>query len=238
MNYLVVAVAIFILITTLLGYRRGFLRSVFSVVAMVLSMTLTYQLTPFIGAWMTNNTQIDDNIKQSITQTIEDAFFGDGKTKPLKSRKQQKKALKQSGLPAIVQEVLVDNNNKEFYKALGVDSFTEYVAGYFTGIVMNLLSYLITYLIVWLISVILLKLMGDVMKIPILNGLNRVGGAAFGFAKGMVYLLLFFLVVSLISSSELGKALMQMIQENTVLLWLYEHNPILKAAMDITRQLF
>ena len=141
-------------------------------------------------------------------------------------------------MPEIVQEVLADNNNKEFYKALGVDSFTDYVAGYFTGIIMNLLSYLITYLFVWLISIIILKLMNDFMKIPILNGLNRIGGATFGFAKGMVYLLLFFLVLSLISSTTLGQELMQMVEDNTALLWLYENNPILKVAMDITRQLF
>ena len=170
MNYLALAIAIFILITTLLGYRRGFMRSVCSVIAMGLSMTLTYQLTPFVGAWMTEHTKIDESIKQSVTQTVEEAFFGEGKNKSLNSRNKQKKALEKSGLPAIVQEVLTDNNNKEFYKALGVDTFTDYVAGYFTGIIMNLLSYLITYLLVWLLSVILLKLMDDFMKIPILNG--------------------------------------------------------------------
>lgn len=235
MNYLVIIIGIVILSTTLLGYKRGFFKSAFAVIAMLLAMVLTYYFTPHIASWLAHNTQIDNVVNENLEQTLNETVFGE---KGLKSRKAQKKALKESGMPEILQQILVDNNNKEFYKALGATKFTEYVAGYLTGIVMNLLSYLITYLIVWIILRIVISILNEITKLPILNGLNHIGGALFGFSKGMIYLLLFFLVISLLGNTEIGKSAMQMIQENNLLLWLYENNPVLKVITDVTRQIF
>ena len=240
MNNLAIAILVITLIITLRGMKRGLLKSIFSFISVILAMTITYYCTPYVAAWVTENTEIDETINTYISKQLTHHFTEneDGTKNNLKGRTNQKKALQNSELPEKIQEIITANNNKEFYKAIGADKFQEYVSGYLTGIIINLLSYIILYIICRIVIGAVFRMLNWITKLPVLRGLNRIGGALFGIAKSFLYLCLFFMIVTLISTTEVGKQCYAMIQENEILSELYRINPLMNGIMDITRQLF
>lgn len=71
MNTFSIVVIVFILICMILGYRRGFVRSILKIVFTGLSLLLAYFLAPMVGNILMNKTQIDDVVEEKIYSFIE-----------------------------------------------------------------------------------------------------------------------------------------------------------------------
>ena len=151
---------------------------------------------------------------------------------------QEENAISDSGLPNAIQELLGGNQSGEIASALGADNIYQYIGKYFSIIVVNIVGYLIAYLVIWVVLHSIAHAICKAVDIPILRGFNRLAGGILGFGKGIIALLLFFLLVTAMSHTDFGHSLVRMIEENQLLSWLYENNPLLAALEDITKQLF
>lgn len=99
---------------------------------------------------------------------------------------------------------------------------------YLTPLIIRSASFLSVYLVSGLILMIIEKIFCLVAKLPVLNSLNRLGGAGVGAAKGLIIVWLFFMVLTIFMDKELpGKALRQ-IGESAILRELYDNNLIVK----------
>lgn len=135
--------------------------------------------------------------------------------------------IQNSSLPQFLKDELAENNNSTIYSELGVDSFPKYVASYISRLVLNLLSFLITFLLAIIIVKALMVAVNIIGELPVLGTVNHIGGGVLGLVLALIVVWLGFLVITLIYSSEAGKACFDMIEKSSILQFLYNTNPLL-----------
>lgn len=140
----------------------------------------------------------------------------------------QIKQVEQSSLPTFLKNILLENNNSEIYKELGVSSFPEYVASYISRMFIKILSFLVTFLLAIIIVKALMAAVDIIGDLPLLGLVNHFGGAVVGAAAALLLVWFGFLVITILYSSTAGKACFEMIEKSQVLTFLYEKNILLQ----------
>lgn len=228
MNLLLMIVVAVALLLALIGYKRGLFKSAVSAIGIVLAVFLTTLLHPTVNNLICDNTKLDEYIKS----LIESRFQLDTKDTEL-TRNEEMGILEEIALPENVKEWIIENGNQEIYDKLGAEGFADYVAIYLTEMVMKGLSYLITFFVIMLIIYIFINLADIVTSIPILNGINKVGGMLFGLCQTLLIVWISFVIITFLSAFEWGSDIMKMIDESSVLAYIYEKNIFLKFVVDI-----
>ncbi len=140
----------------------------------------------------------------------------------------QTNLIKKAGLPKFLEDRLIEDNNDETYKELGVTKFQEYIGAYVTKIVMTIISFLITLILAGIIMKIIVYALAIMEELPVIHGVNRLVGGLFGIVFGLIIVWIVFLVLTLMYDSEIGQMCFKWIQESWILQILYNTNPILK----------
>ena len=148
-------------------------------------------------------------------------------------RDTQISAIEGADLPEVFKTLLLTNNNGEIYKELGVETFAQYVAKYLAKLIVNIIAFLLTFIIITLILRAVIYALDIVTSLPVLGWINRLAGALTGAAGALVIVWFGFIVVTLLFTTNIGKDLMVMINENSMLKFLYEHNYIMNLATNL-----
>lgn len=255
MNWLLIIVAAIFLVCMVVGYIRGFIKIAASLGATIAILVLTLVLAPYTSKLLMKVTPIDDMIKQKCADTIyakieeaadlsgtpleglDLAQFGiDAKkirdaAKTAEIPKQvQIELLEQADLPKFFREALLDNNNSEVYKSLGVDNFIDYIGAYLSKLIIDMIAYLVTFIVVSIAVRALIFAFDIIARLPVIGGFNRLAGALLGLVTGLVIVWTLFFVVLLLYSTSVGKDCMTWIAQEPVLTFLYENNLLLKWA--------
>lgn len=143
------------------------------------------------------------------------------------SKDEQITALQESTLPDILKDLLLENNNSTVYEALGVDTFAEYVAAYISNMVINILSFLVTFLLAIIIVRALMVAVHILGELPGIGFVNHLGGAALGALMALIVVWFGGLLITVLYSSEVGSACLEMIEKSQILTFLYNSNPML-----------
>lgn len=140
----------------------------------------------------------------------------------------QIKQIEKSSLPSFMKNLLLENNNTEIYSELGVTTFTEYVAAYISRLVIKIISFLVTFLLAIIIVKALMVAVDIIGEIPVVGLLNHFAGGLFGVAGALLFVWLGFLVITVLYSTEAGKACFEMIDKSRILTFLYDKNILLQ----------
>ncbi len=144
-------------------------------------------------------------------------------------RELQIQTIEKAGLPEYLTEKLLENNNSEVYKQLGVESFVDYIGAYLAKIIVDILAFLITFLVVTILVRTIMYALNIIGDLPVLHGLNRVAGAFLGMGTALVIVWVLFMIITLSYRTGFGKASMDMIDKSPLLTFLYDHNYIMNA---------
>lgn len=136
--------------------------------------------------------------------------------------------IENSGLPQFLRDKLLENNNEEAYKSLGVTSFVYYIGAYLAKLITDIIAFLITFLIVTLVVRIAMYALNIIGDLPVIHGLNRLAGGILGMGTGLVLVWTLFMIITLAYRLEIGKECFEMIGRSHILTYLYEHNYILQ----------
>lgn len=234
----------------LIGYKRGLFRSILKLVLTGLSFMLAYFFAPIVGSIIIEHTNIDEyfydkiymviqsevekrvseeiqntmqavdaNLMQQLTtQTTQTVMASEP------DRNTQISIIQSSGLPSYIKDALVANNNDEVKRELGVGGFYDYMATYVSYMLINAVSFILTLGMVRLLLGVLSLCLSFVVELPIVGSINRLGGALFGAAEGLLIVWLLFCVISLFEDGEMGRILCEQIYSNKFLTLLYERN--------------
>ena len=74
MYYIYFGIGAILLISAILGLKRGLLRTLFGLVALVASLTITFFVTPYVSDYLIKETVIEDKIEEKIYSKLEDAM--------------------------------------------------------------------------------------------------------------------------------------------------------------------
>ena len=123
-----------------------------------------------------------------------------------------------------LQDALLENNNSEIYNELQVKSFPEYVTAYVSDMVIRILAFVLTFVLVWILIQAFIAVTDLLSALPIIHSVDTIAGAALGAVLALIFVWLFFLVLTLLSTTDAGKHCIEMVNANGILTFLYEHN--------------
>ena len=175
----------------LTGFRRGLLRTVYSLVSFILALLITgFLFNPFAG--MLRRTPIFTWLTRGISNALnlEEIYGHVGQT-----------LIDIMPVHGFIRETLHLNNNVNMHNTLGVSRLPDYVAAFLA----NLIIIAVAILLLFMISLILLSFAGaaiDVVgKLPVINRFNDAGGLLIGLAFGVLLIGLVIFVMTLVFSS-------------------------------------
>ena len=230
MNKLLLIVGAIFLISIIVGYIRGFLKIAVSLAITVASIFLVMAISPHISGWLQESTAIEETVKNKLEGMIELPEGVDAQT--LSSveipREQQISLIEGAGLPSMIRDMLLENNNNEAYEALGVTNFVDYIGAYITKVIADILSFLIAWIIVTIIARILMGVIGIIDKLPVIGGLNKIAGAVVGAGIALIIVWILFILVTLLYNTTVGQACMTDIAASQILTKLYDGNVLMK----------
>lgn len=213
-----------ILIGIIIGLVRGLVKEVVSIVIVFVSIALVWFLNPYVNHFLREMTPIESKIEDQTRKMLGDQLDS-GKIIPADK---QQEIIENLDLPENIINTLLKNNNAEEYKELNVNSFIDYIVEYPVNIVMNGISFLITYALVTILLRVLVFVLDIFTRLPVVSGLNKLGGALIGGAKYVIFIWIGMLVVTMLCNTEVGRTAMEMIERDRFLSFVYSWNLILK----------
>lgn len=222
-HWLSVGAGIFLVGMMLYGHHRGFLRQCVSLGALILTIIVVKAGTPYVTGFIRENPQI----RQSAAQAVMDIA---GWEEPSPDKNQvpsaQRLSIEQMEIPQMVKDLLLENNNSEFYDMLGVDQFTEYVSTCLGNLLINVVGTILLFVVSFVLIHLVVRWLDLISRIPIIHGLNQMAGACLGLAQGLLFLWAGGFLLSFFSSTPVGKILEEQIYASGWLTFLYRYNLI------------
>lgn len=213
-----------ILIGIIIGLVRGLVKEVVSIAIVFVSIALVWFLNPYVNHFLREMTPIESKIEDQTRKLLGDQLDS-GKVIPADK---QQEIIENLDLPENIINTLLKNNNAEEYKELNVNSFIDYIVEYPVNIVMNGISFLITYALVTILLRVLVFVLDIFTRLPVVSGLNKLGGALIGGAKYVIFIWIGMLVITMLCNTEVGRTAMEMIERDRFLTFVYGWNLILK----------
>ncbi len=232
-NWLEIAVGIYLLGMVLYGHYRGLIRLAVSMAALAITLVTVHFAMPYVGTFVKDKTPI----YAWITDSVSDAF-GVSKAEELPDAQMpaaQRQFIEEMHLPEDLKNVLIENNNREVYAALGVDAFAEYIGNYLANVVIQFVGFVVLFLVVYISLKLLAGALDLVAKLPILSGMNQLAGALLGGFEGLFFLWLAALLITVFSAFSWASALLEQIAASPWLLFLYRYNLISRLLLGVVR---
>ncbi len=213
----------------LYGHYRGFLRLAVSMAALVLSLGAVRMAMPPLTAFLKENT----GIHQWMQESLEEAIGLEGITGNMNLPAQQRAAIEEMPLPKSVKQILVENNNEEIYRILGVDGFIDYIASFLAGRIINALAFVLLFITMNVGLHVLSRCLNLIARLPVLYGLNQIAGAVLGVMMALSYFWVACLALNIFVSTDWGNYILSSIEQTPWIAWLYHNNLLSRFFLSI-----
>lgn len=235
-NWLAILVGGFLMGMVLYGHYKGFIHMAVTLTALVLSFVAVKAITPDVTVFLKEKTPVYENLKTKLEGSFgldkETLFSEEQKTPAM-----QREVIENLNVPSELKKVLLENNNNEVYRMLGVNKFGEYIINYITMFVIHLISYVLTFIVVYILVRLILRCVDLIARLPILNGMNKLAGAALGAAHGLLIVWIAFLIITALSGTPFGMDMMVSIEEDRMLSFLYDNNLLRTIVIESMRHI-
>lgn len=145
----------------------------------------------------------------------------------------QRKMIEEMKLPEPMKKLLIDNNNGEVYRELGVSLFRDYVVEYLANIVIRIVAFFLLLGISYVLIHILVVWLDLVARLPILSGMNKIAGAILGGAEALLFIWMACLILTALSGTEFGILVLNQIEKSPWLSYLYHNNMLGTIVMGV-----
>lgn len=223
MNWLLILVLAIVILFTLHGYHKGFIRVFFSLFSIILTIILVSSITPVVKQFLKEETPLYTTLKEKYIEKMEsneeDEETGAGEQE-----------MEYYGVPGIlVHSLLQENsNNIEELKSQGQNVIYEYIGGYIAELTISLISFVVVFLAVTIFLRLTIFTLDIIANLPILKGFNKFAGLFAGFTEGVIIVWIIFLVITMFIGSEIGTKLGELIYQSRLLTYIYNNNYLLK----------
>lgn len=227
LNWVLIAIIGILAVYTMWGSYRGIIKMIFPIVSLIGTLIAVFILLPVVSGVIKDNTKIYGNLEQIVGEQIlpENEFTGFN----------QEEIIDSLGLPEVIKDVILENNTAEKYIELGVSSLREYMVRTVTDMIFNMAAFLIAFLIVFILLRIIFGFMSMLASLPVIHGVNKLAGAAAGFVMGLAVVWIIFAILTVFGSSQLSRDVLEKINGNELLTFIYNNNFIMKYVQIIMR---
>ena len=191
-----IIILVFILLSAIGGYRKGLISLGIHLFAFVLALLISFVLYRPIGNIIINTTQVDETIQATIQKNAETMVNTKGFENDL--TKSLVESAKNGMLPEVSKELAYN------------------------------IVYLGTMIVLFLVLRVCLMLVNTVAnaisKLPVLDQVNKLGGAAYGVVRGIIITYAVLLIISLVIAINPTTKLAQMINDTYLAKTMMENN--------------
>jgi len=254
MNWVLVAVIIVIGFNAFLGLKKGMVRIILSLVAIIATILITMALTPIASNFIKDNTNWYTNIKSATYQgmqrdnTVGDAFGELGKTQDITKitdvnqsstsmKTVSSQVIDKLKIPDSLKNQIQSKIDIDKYIGQGITSVQDMVANALaeqvSSIIFNILIFAGIFIIVYIIMQVVIRMVDIVSRLPVLNQINKTGGLVLGLAKGLIVVWVFFIAITIFCDTEFAHIVFAYVNDNSFLAFLYNNNLILKLIFAI-----
>ena len=199
-----ILIAFFILFI-FVGYKKGLAGSLIKLCSFVIALILALALYKPVANAVKDNTQIDENIKSTIVET-----FG------------QQEQTQEENMP----KDLVQNISSEIENA--TSEAVNNTAQSISDTIINIGAGIVIFIVVRLLLIIVSIFAKQIVKLPIIGLVDKVGGIAYGAVEGIVIIYIVLGLISLSSLIWVDNAVVTAITNSGIGSFLYNNNIILK----------
>lgn len=233
MNILGIIIIVITGICVWRGYVQGLFRSVLIAGGIIAAMVLSAYATPYVSKALQQYTSLDETLEASMIEQL-----GFDITREDTTKNEQMQLIEALPVPEALKLAVVNNNNSDVYAGLNVRGFEEYLVHYLSCISINCLSFVIVEVAVMVGLFAVLHITRLLTEVPILHGIDKVGGVILGLIQALAIIWCLFIVIALFGNTPLGIAAFEEISSNPVLNFLFEHNWFMDKMTSITNMLF
>ena len=219
MNLLLIAVLVLFGGYIFWGYKKGFLRVGYSLVAWIICLAVVSWASPYVTDLVVNTTEVDTTLQQEISTKLQE-MVADADVEIKLPEAISVKVLGTDAVDVPIDEVLQQTgayDETALNLALLVIS-----AGSFIGVL------IVTKIALAIVE----KMLGFIHKLPLIGSADKILGISAGALKALIIIWLLMAVSALLATTENGAKIVEMIYESKILIWLYENNLILKMIMS------
>lgn len=210
MDYIILIGVIGVLaLSGLYGYKRGFVRIVLSMAAMLITFVLSALLTVPISAMLAAATPIDENIEKSVSGLVAENGVVDEKT------------ISNLNLPDQIEEILIEGSRK------AATGFNEYIVSTVSNLILKAITFFVLIIVVYIIVRIVIYMLDFISRLPLINSINKTGGLAVGIAQGLLLVWIGCLVVTAFGDKAWAQEVFVQINANPLLTFIYNNNLII-----------
>lgn len=208
-----------IALCTFLGYKKGLIKLAVGILGFFLAIIIALVLYTPISNFIINNTNVKDNIKNAISDTVKSYVIKEESAEG--EEKQQESKVMVTYIDGIVakQKEMIVTGEKEL-----IDTVSDNVAVNIIRIGVALAVFIISKLILIFINV-FADLIG---KLPIIKQFNKAGGTIYGVIQGILIVYIVFAIISLIAPMLNNTDFLEQINNSLIGNMVYNNNIILK----------
>ena len=209
MDYIIlIGVIGFLALSAFIGYKRGMVKIVLSMAAMIVAYVLAAALTVPVSMALKSATPVYDTFEKSVSTMV-------------KESKVDSTSIEKLNLPAQIEEKIMEGANDV------ASGFNEYLVETISNLILKALTFFIVMIVIYIILNIIIKVLDFVAKLPLFNSINKSGGLVIGLAKGLIYVWIACLVLTAFSDKAWAQEAFRQINNNKLLTIIYEYNPII-----------
>lgn len=196
------------------GIKKGLTGSIIKLVSFIVALVLAFMLYKPVAAAITKNTQIDENIQNTIIQT----FSKEKEETPEDSSQEQNMPTK------FVQDI---NSKIENETTDARNKIVEETAKTTTTTIINIGSGIIVFIVARILLVIVSLFAKTITNLPIISQIDKIGGLAYGAVEGMLVIYIVLGLISLTSLIWANNSVVTAVTKSTIGSILYNNNIIL-----------
>lgn len=233
MSTVCIIIGVLFCICVLIGWIQGLFKVIISVAGLIASIFIAAYVAPHMSGYLEEHTQLDDKLAAYISEELKFSGSEEDTSKGI-----QVAIIHELPLPEDMKANILDNNNSEMYEALDVIGIYDYIAKSVAVVILNATVFLLLVFICRIFFFFLGKAAGGFSKLPIVRWVDKIGGGFLGAVRGIVLIWIFFLILSITSTSAWSHEIIVGISESDLLKLLYDNNLLLDIVGDLTRVLF
>ena len=229
MNWVLLIVAGIIIVSGAIGYCRGIIQTVFSLVSIILSLVLTAFISPIIADTVSSNEKVNNFLYTTLKENLN---ISENISKTEDYEPNVEEIVETLKIPEQLKEDVVEYVQKNVEGKLTVPVIEEKIYSYLMEVIINMMVYILTFIAVSAVLVFVVKVLNIVGKLPVIKELNKILGLGGGIVIGICLVYVLFIVIMAFANTPLGEDAIRCINENEILLWIHENNPVWNWVMN------
>ena len=222
MNILTIIILAVFAICVFSGYKKGFLKTAFSLVSWLLVLVLCNFATPIVTDLLIQNTDVEVIVQHTVEEKVMDAVE--------QAVQNSNVSELEAALPAEIKNLLLGDH--ESLSELLVDVTKIDLTPVVNGII-GILGFVVTVIILRVAMVIVEFALGIVTKLPLIGPMDTLLGIACGAGKGLIWCWVILAVVSVLAFTGVNTEFASYISESKLLTWLQDNNLLLNLIVSL-----